>query len=395
MDELTIDELTLFRDFRSDSGGPSAAETTAARARLLDVIAGEGAAAMRRTSWRHRMAWLGPFGRTRFWAPAAAAAAVIAVVVTMSLLASSAPTTTHIPKPSQTSPTHRPAHPHHGASHPGHQARGSSTGAPSSGQPAGKGAGSAGSVSAPGSPGGTGPGVSPAPSIPTTTAFVLSPASVVGGQRVTLTATVTDQAGGRLSGGTVSFAIFDNPSAGSVGPAGGLTVCSSPLTYEATGRNNVATCSYTANSGWAGSDILEAGYSGYGQYELSDSAAEPLTITATPTQTTLTVNPATASPGQQVTLTASITDQAGDDLSGGTVLFYMYIGEEETTLCSASAVIYNPAAQANAATCNYTIPSQILGSASSVTATIRAVYSDDSGPYYYSSSSAVPITLQS
>jgi hypothetical protein len=212
---------------------------------------------------------------------------------------------------------------------------------------------------------------------------------------VTLTATVTDQAGDDLTGGTVSFVISENPAPGTVGPVAGLTVCSSPLTYDAAGRDNIATCSYTANSGWAGPDILAAGYSGYGRYELSASGPEPLTITATATQTTLTVSPTTASPGQQVTLTASITDQAGDNLSGGTVLFYLYVGEEETTLCSASPVTYNPAAQDNTATCAYTIPSQLLGSASSVTATIRAVYSDDLGPYYQSSSSAVPITLQS
>jgi hypothetical protein len=373
MDELTIDELTLFRDFRSESGGPSAAETTAARARLLDAIADEGSATPRRMWWRQRMAWLGPFGRTRFWAPAAAAAAVIAVTVTMSLLASSAPTATHPPKPSQTSPTHRPAHPHHGASHPGHQARGSSKGAPSSGPAggsAGKGAasaaGAAGSVRAPRSPGGTGPGVSPAPSIPTTTTF---------------------------SGGTVLFYLYPNPDPDG-GPAVTWRMCSSPLTYDAAEHDNVGTCSYTAGSEWAGSDLVVAEYSGYGQYEESSSPAEPLTITATPTQTTLTVNQTTASPGQRVTLTASITDQAGDNLSGGKAAFYLYVGPAETEMCSLGPVTYDPATHDNVATCSYTIPSQLLGSASSATATMYAEYEDAAGAYLYSTSSGVPVTVR-
>jgi len=395
MDELTIDELTLFRDFRSDSGGPSPAETTAARARLLDVIAHEESVTPRRTSWRRRLAWLGPFGRTRFWAPAAAAAAVIAVVVTMSLLASSTPTTTHIPKPTQTSPTH---HPHHGTPHPGHLPHGSSKGAPSSGQPgarpAGKGTGAARSASAAGSPGGTGPGVSPAPSIPTTTAFTLSPSSVAAGQQMTLSATVTDQAGDNLSGGTVVFVLSPNPDPDGA-PAISWVLCSGRLTYDAAEHDNVGTCSYTVRSEWAGSDLVAAGYSGYGQYEESGAAVQPLTITAISTQTAVTVSQSTASPGQQVTVTASITDQAGDNLSGGTVSFFLYVGPAETDMCNFVPLTYNPATHDNVATCAYTIPSQLLGSANSATATMFAVYVDPAGAYLNSTSTGVPVTLQS
>lgn len=393
MDELTMDELTAFRDFRSDTPGPSAGETMAARNRLIDAI---NSPATRRAPWHRRTAWLRPFARTRFWAPVAAAAAVTAVVVTMTLVAAPRPAPAPKPKPSPAS-THQSPRPSHvpkdrGASKP-------AGGPGSTGQPAAKPgagaasrAGAAGSVGAPGSPGGTGPGVSPAPSIPTTTTFSLGPAAVQAGQQVTLTATVTNQAADNLSGGTVLFYLYPNPDPDG-GPAVTWRMCSSPLTYDAAEHDNVGTCSYTAGSEWAGSDLVVAEYSGYGQYEESSSPAEPLTITATPTQTTLTVNPTTASPGQQVTLTASITDQAGDNLSGGMAAFYLYVGPAETEMCSLGPVTYDPATHDNVATCSYTIPSQLLGSASSVTATMYAEYEDAAGAYLYSTSSGVPVTV--
>lgn len=328
--------------------------------------------------------------------PCSGGTAVTAVVVTMTLVAAPGPAPAPKPKPSPASTHHSPRPSRvpkdRGASKPagGHGSTGQPAAKPGAG--AASPAGAAGSVGAPGSPGGTGPGVSPAPSVPTTTTFTLSPAAVLAGQQVTLTATVTNQAGDNLSGGTVLFYLYPNPDPDG-GPAVTWRMCSSPLTYDAAEHDNVGTCSYTAGSEWAGSDLVVAEYSGYGQYEESGSPAKPLTITATPTQTTLTVNPTTASPGQPVTLTASITDQAGDNLSGGMATFYLYVGPAETEMCSLGPVTYDPATHDNVATCSYTIPSQLLGSASSATATMYAEYEDAAGAYLYSTSSGVPVTV--
>ncbi len=374
MDELTLDELTLFRDFRSDRGGPSSAETTAARARLLDAIADESFAPSRRMSWVRRMPWLRPFARTRFWAPLAAAAAVTAIAVTVSLLAAYSPPATPAPKPSQPAPTHR--HPRHQASHPVHRGNGSSKLAPNQGQAgqaggksAGKGAASA--AGAPGSPGGTGPGVSPAPSTPTTTVLTASIGRVSPGQTVALTAIVSDQAGDNLSsGGSVSFFLSPQPSPGAGAPAATIPVCSrTSLTYNAAARDNVAACSYTPAAADEGIYTVTAGYSGYGRYQGSSSGTMGLDV-GQPTTTALTVSPAQVSAGQVVTLTATVSGQAGSDLSDGTVEFFVMPNAnpgEFFVACSNSGVPMT----SSTATCAYTAP------ATPGTYSVQAVYSGD------------------
>jgi Bacterial Ig-like domain (group 3) len=65
-------------------------------------------------------------------------------------------------------------------------------------------------------------------------------------------------------------------------------------------------------------------------------------------------------PGQTVTLTATVTDPAGDNLSGGAVGFYMNPGQNDVyaassePLCTKAELTYVPATHDNAATCSFT-----------------------------------------
>jgi hypothetical protein len=94
-----MDELTLLRDSHRDTQGPSAAETAAARARLLAAIGEAESRGLRVVPSGRRMASLGRLARSRFWAAAAAAAAVTAVAITGAVIA--------VPGPRAA----RPAHP--------------------------------------------------------------------------------------------------------------------------------------------------------------------------------------------------------------------------------------------------------------------------------------------
>jgi hypothetical protein len=206
-----------------------------------------------------------------------------------------------------------------------------------------------------------------------------------------MTATVTDQAGGSISSGGVTFSLYLNET---VSPASAVDVC-----VDAPVTDNVATCTYTPTSAEAGPYLVRAGYIGYQQYEPSTSAAAPLTVTAIATVTTLTsVSPAEASPGQTVTLTATVTDQAGDNLSGGTVTFFWSpapVGgvapASSLDMCLDSPLTYDAAANDNVATCQYTIPSGMAAG----NLDMQAAYADPSGPYPESTSGVVVFTVQS
>jgi len=348
MDELTLfHELTLFRDFRADTPGPSADETEAARARLLDAImASQGSAVRRPASSQRRRAWLRRLTRTRFWAPVAAAVAVIAVAITMVLLAVPASTTSK-PKPS-VHPRHHTSHRTHGTSKPAGRH------GPASGAGGRAGASAAGSA-APGAAGSAAPGAAGAPgpagsATPTATALTVSTGRLSPGQTVTLTATVSSQADGDLSGGTVSF--YMNPGQNDV-----YAGSSDPLCTHAQLSGDVATCSYTPQT--AQTDLLFAVYSGYQQFKESESGSAAVTVVAS-TTSTLAISSAQVSPGQTVTLTATVTDQSGDDLSGGTVSFYVDVGQDGVysgaaePVCTDVALTYSPATHDNVATCSYT-----------------------------------------
>ena len=86
-----MDELTLLRTLHRDTPGPSAAETAAARARLLDAIGNPQSGASRMTAPGRDLAVPGLLFRRRFWAPVAAAAAVTAVAITAAVIAAPGP----------------------------------------------------------------------------------------------------------------------------------------------------------------------------------------------------------------------------------------------------------------------------------------------------------------
>ena len=92
-----MDELTLLRNFRSDTPGPSAAETATARARLLEVVDDPQSGASRPRASRRVLSVLEIFGRRKLWAPAAAAAAVTAVAVAGAVIAAPGPQTARPP----------------------------------------------------------------------------------------------------------------------------------------------------------------------------------------------------------------------------------------------------------------------------------------------------------
>jgi hypothetical protein len=234
--------------------------------------------------------------------------------------------------------------------------------------------------------------------MPTTTTLTASSEATFTAHQVTLTATVTDQAGDNLGGGTVSFWLFPQAAPGSVAPAGAIAVCqNASVTYQGASGDNVATCDFTPSDAYSGSYVVRAGYGGYRQYELSDSAAVPLTITTLTTVTTLTsVSPAQASPGQTVTLSAVVTDQAGDNLSRGTMGFYSSAAlvdgsgpAGDLDMCLDSPLTYNPATRQNVATCRYAIPSAMPAG----NLEMQAEYGDPLGPYPQSTSSDVPFTV--
>ena len=88
-----MNELTLLREFRSDAPGPTAAETTDARDRLLTAIA-DGRAASGTAAAQPRRAVPGGRPHRRFRALAAAAAAVAAVGVAVATIVASGPRAT-------------------------------------------------------------------------------------------------------------------------------------------------------------------------------------------------------------------------------------------------------------------------------------------------------------
>jgi hypothetical protein len=380
MDELTLShELSLFREFRSDAPGPSAAETEAARARLLDAMAAEGMSAARRASSR-RWVWLRHLARTRVWAPVAAAAAVTAIAVTVSLVA--APPGGSTPKPKSSHATTHQGHQHRRQkSRSAHPAQSTSDASAGQGSATRTGRRTTASGGAPGSPTESGssglPPTSSGPSTPTITSLDVSPVLGNGEQPVTLGVGVTDHSGDNLTGGTVTIYLEPQSTGSQVAPASETPVCVDvPLTYS-DGINNDGSCYYRPTEGETEqTDLFVAEYSGYGPYERSGSNSATLNVpSVTDPVTTLS---ATVS-GLTVTMTATVTDLAGDNLSDDGNLSFMAppdIAGELGPECYNAPLTYDPTAHVNTATCTFTLltPGTYI---------LAAVFTD-SRPYPYS-----------
>jgi hypothetical protein len=119
-------------------------------------------------------------------------------------------------------------------------------------------------------------------------------------------------------GQTLLFVVSVAPVAGSGVPTGTVTVLdgTTPIGSATLSGGTAAVVAATLD---AGCHSLTAAYAGDGNFAASTSGAVIERIDAASTSTTLTVSPASASAGQRVTLTASVTSPAG--VPGGTVSF--------------------------------------------------------------------------
>jgi hypothetical protein len=140
----------------------------------------------------------------------------------------------------------------------------------------------------------------------TSTAIVASATTLVVGQSVTYSATVTAAApGSGTPTGTVTFDDNGSPIAG----------CSAVALSSGT-----ATCATTA--GGAGTHSITASYAGSTNYEGSTSPALSETVTADSTTTSLTAQPNPVAAGNPVTYSATVTAAApGSGTPTGTVTF--------------------------------------------------------------------------
>jgi Bacterial Ig-like domain (group 3) len=211
----------------------------------------------------------------------------------------------------------------------------------------------------------------------TTTTVTNPPADVYAyvhaGDSTNVTATVSANSGSSVPTGTVAFTLVDYPGPGTPPPslectttlAAGKASCQ--VTAPANSYGFVlyeATYTPTAGSEWTGSNSLQPG-------------VDHKLVTWDITKTALTSNPATATEGDPVTLTADVTDQGADALasafSATPDLVTFSIGGVAIPGCANIAVTDTetpPIDPDNIATCSYT-------PAASGTVTITASYSGD------------------
>ena len=119
-------------------------------------------------------------------------------------------------------------------------------------------------------------------------------------------------------GQTLLFVVSVAPAAGTGVPTGTVTVLdgTTPIGSATLAGGTAAVVTTTLD---AGCHTLTAAYAGDGNFSASTSGAVVERIDPAPTSTTLTVSPTSASAGQRVTLTASVTSPAG--VPDGTVTF--------------------------------------------------------------------------
>jgi hypothetical protein len=176
--------------------------------------------------------------------------------------------------------------------------------------------------------------------VPTTTALVSSPAASTAGQSVTLTATVAPTAGAANPDGTVSFSLN--------GTQLGNSVVST--------TDGVSSASMLLTTLPLGSDSVSASYGGSADFLASTSVGSS-TVTVTKAMTTLgllaSTNPAT--PGQPVTLTATVFPATGSGETGMVSFFDngMPIGTSPVTNGQATLDVFSTLTGGDALTADY------------------------------------------
>src|SRR5215469_5062908 len=229
---------------------------------------------------------------------------------------------------------------------------------------------------------------------PTTTTLTITPTAGLQGQTETLTATVTDPAGDDLTSspdtGNVIFGV-SGPAVNGIFPAATLTICAhNRMLFDPAKHENIASCSWTPTDQGGGTYLLAAGYTGDRVSQKSDAEPVHLTVAGrTATTTTLKLSPAAGTTGKPETLTATVTDAAGDDLAAsaggtGTVSFYTGIAPEIVNPCPHAALTYDAMTRENVATCTIT-PTRAAGYYA------QAVYSGDQ--HYIQSSDIASFTV--
>jgi hypothetical protein len=211
----------------------------------------------------------------------------------------------------------------------------------------------------------------PAPTPPNPYSYVHA------GQSFNVTATVASNTGDSVPTGTVAFTLVQYPGPGAP-----------PAALECTGAtaspvvNGTATCKVTTAVGDYGFVLYEATYTPTAGSEWTGSnslqpGVDHKLVTWDITKTTLTSDPATATEGDAVTLTADVTDQANDALSSAFSstpdLVTFSIGGVDIPGCVGIPVADTeapPVDPDNIATCSYT-------PTTSGPVTITATYSGD------------------
>jgi hypothetical protein len=194
-----------------------------------------------------------------------------------------------------------------------------------------------------------------------------NPGTVNAGDSFTIDVTV------KGAGGTPTGSVTVTPSDNTLPPS---YTCSNTLT------DGAMSCKVTPGTGTFGDIDYTATYSGDTTFAGSTSGTFVLIV---PETTTTDVSPATATPGS-VTLTATVTSQAMDNISpdaggSGTVTFYND-GTVISTACAAASLTYDGGG-ANLATCKTTLAAGKY--------TITAKYSGD--PNNLASSGSEPLTV--
>jgi large repetitive protein len=200
---------------------------------------------------------------------------------------------------------------------------------------------------------------------PSATSISANNPTVVVGQAVTYTATVTGSDGGTPTG-TVTF----------TGDAG--TLCGGPVTLSDT-PPDTATCSLTYSS--SGGDSVTATYNGDTNYATSSAEASE-TINEASTSTTVSASPDSGPAPQTVTFTATVTTQGpGAGAPTGTVAFFSH----GSFNCGPSATLNQQTPDQATCTVSYTVATD---------ETVTAVYSGDGNFTGSGGTTSVDITPQ-
>jgi large repetitive protein len=185
--------------------------------------------------------------------------------------------------------------------------------------------------------------------VSTTTSVVPSPPAATSGQSVTLTATVAPTTGTALPDGTVTFSV------------NGTALGSSTLSTT----DGVTTTSMLLTTLPLGSDSVVASYGGSADF-LASSSASAATVTVTRASTTLgllaSANPLT--PGQPVTLTATVFPTTGSGETG-VVTFYdngVRLGTSRVSNGQATLNVFTLPAGDDPVTADYTGDDNFIGS---------------------------------